>query len=126
MHMKYRRRLLKLLTLSLFAVILGSPPAAAQRLNELRSSGVVGERYDGYVVLRDAGSPSQALGLVVKVNAVRQQAFARRAAEQGVSIDQAGRDHARKNMLLWAPPGTWFLAEDGRWIKKEDGRWTKE
>ena len=125
MDMKHRRRLFTLLALSLFAVLLASPPAAAQRFDELRGSGVVGERYDGYAVVRDKAAGPRVLALVVKVNYVRQAAFARRAAEQGLPIEQVGRDHARRNMLLWAPPGTWFLDRDGRWIEKKDGRWTR-
>ena len=125
MHMKNRRRFLALLGLCLFAVMLAIPPAAAQRFDELRGSGVVGERYDGYAVVRDKAAGPRVLALVVKVNYVRQAAFARRAAEQDLPIDEVARAHARRNMLLWAPPGTWYLAEDGRWIRKKDGRWTR-
>lgn len=117
MHMKHRRRFIALLAVSPFAVALGARPTSAQTLNELRSSGVVGERYDGLAVLHDKGASSKVRAMVADVNAQRQQIYARRAAEQGVPADQVGRVYANK-ILQKAPPGTWFLGENGRWTKK--------
>ena len=117
MHMKHRRRFLTLLAASLFAVTLGALPAAAQSLNKLRSSGVVGERYDGLAVVRDASTSSKVRATVAEVNAKRRRIYAKRAAEQGVPADQVGRVYAQE-IFRKAPPGTWFLGEDGRWTKK--------
>lgn len=117
MHMTHRRRLLALLALSLPAVALGAPPAAAQSLDELRSSGVVGERYDGLAVVRDAGASPQVRAQVADVNAQRRKIYAQRAAEQGAPADQVGRVYAQE-IFRNAPRGTWFLGEDGRWVQK--------
>ena len=117
MHMKHRRRFLALLAVSLFAGTLGVPPAAAQSLNKLRNSGVVGEKFNGLAVVRDAGASSQVRATVADVNAKRRRIYAKRAAEQGVTADQVGRVYA-KEIFRKAPPGTWFLGEDGRWTKK--------
>ena len=117
MHMKHRRRLLTLLAVSLFAVTLGALPAAAQSLNDLRSSGVVGEKFNGLAVVRDAGASSQVRATVADVNAKRRRIYAKRAAEQGVPADQVGRVYA-KQIFRKAPAGIWFLGEDGRWSKK--------
>lgn len=117
MHMKHRRQFITLLTVSLFAVTLGALPAAAQSLNKLRSSGVVGERYDGLAVVRDAGASSQVRAMVADVNAQRRRIYTQRAAEKGVPADQVGRVYAQE-IFRKAAPGTWFLGEDGRWTKK--------
>lgn len=117
MHMKQRRQFITFLAVSLFAVMFESLPAAAQSLDELRASGVVGERYDGLAVVRDAGASAQVRSLVAGVNAKRRQIYAKRAAEQSVPADQVGRVYAEE-IFRNAPPGTWFLGEDGRWVKK--------
>ena len=95
----------------------GTPPAAAQTLDELRSAGTVGERYDGLAVVRDAAAPAKVRTMISEVNAQRQAIYAKRAAEQGVSADQVGRVYARE-IIQGAPPGTWFQGEDGSWTKR--------
>lgn len=117
MDMKQRRRFLTLLAVTLLAVTLGALPAAAQTLDQLRSSGAVGERYDGLAVLRDTGASAKVRAMVADVNAQRQKIYAKRAAEQGVPADQVGRVYA-KEIFQNAPKGTWFLGEDGRWTRK--------
>ncbi|MDH3231818.1 MAG: YdbL family protein [Alphaproteobacteria bacterium] len=117
MHMQHRRRFLTLLTVFLFAVTLGALPAAAASLDELRSAGVVGERYDGLAVVRDTGASAQIRAQVDEVNAQRRQIYAKRASEQGVPADQVGRVYAQE-IVRNAPRGTWFLGEDGNWTKK--------
>lgn len=115
--MKHRRRFITLLAVSLFAAVLGAPPVVAQTLDELRSSGAVGERYDGLAMVRDTGASAKVRAMVADVNAQRQKIYAKRAAEQGVPADQVGRVYA-KEIFQNAPKGTWFLGEDGRWTKK--------
>ncbi len=111
----HRRTFAALIAASAF--LLAAPPATARSLNDLRASGVVGERFDGFAVIRDAGASSRARDTVDTVNARRQKIYARRAGEQGVSPDQVGRVYARR-ILGKAPAGTWFLAEDGGWSRK--------
>jgi len=117
MKMQHRRWFLTFLAASLCAVMLGAPPAAAASLDELRSAGIVGERFDGFAVVRDAGAPADVRALVDKVNAQRRQIYAKRAAEQGVPADAVGRVYAEE-IFRSAPKGTWFLGEDGRWNRK--------
>ena len=85
-------------------------PAAAQSLDDLRASGAVGERYDGYAVARDPGAKS----LVQKVNRKRQKIYEERAAAQGTTSAQVGALYAPQIMRK-APRGTWFLEENGKW-----------
>ena len=82
----------------------------------MRASGAVGERYDGYLELRDPGAGG-ASGLVAKVNGERRQIYETDAAAQGASPQEIGRVYATK---IWqkVPSGTWLLDEGGKWRQK--------
>ena len=80
-----------------------SSPANAQSLEDLRVSGAVGERFDGYVAVRNPDAKIFA----DQVNAKRQQIYEGRAAAQGVSADQVGRVYAQE-LLKRLPSDTWF------------------
>ncbi len=106
--------------LSLFAVLalalaLAAAPASAQSLDQLRKSGAVGERFDGYAAVRQGGGSARAV--VDQVNAKRRQIYLKRAGQDGLSVDQVGRVYA-KTILGKAPRGTWFLDQSGRWRQK--------
>ncbi|KLN62681.1 hypothetical protein WH96_03145 [Kiloniella spongiae] len=89
------------------------PTAWAADLDGLRSSGAVGERYDGMAVARD-GSVSD---FVSATNAKRTQIYQVRANKEGVSVKQVGMVYA-KQIMSKAPSGTWFQAEDDSWVQK--------
>lgn len=110
-----RRSLLAALLLLAMARL----PAAADdsELNALRAQGVVAERYDGYVVVKDPSGGSAAKTVVDKVNAERRAIYEARAKQQGVTADQVGQVYAGQ-IIQKAPPGTWFLAADGSWTRK--------
>ncbi len=91
--------------------------AAAQSLDQLRSQGVVGERYDGYAVVRSPGAPAATQSFVAGVNAKRRAIYDQRAKQQNVAPAQVGQIYA-KHIFDGAPPGTWFLDAAGKWIKK--------
>lgn len=95
------------------ALGLSAPPVLAQSLDELRASGAVGERYDGYAQVLQ----SSAAAVVEQVNAKRRQIYAQRASQEGVSADKIGRVYARQ-IFGKAPRGTKFLQENGSWITK--------
>ncbi len=92
---------------------LSAPPVLAQSLDQLRASGAVGERYDGYA----EALQSSAAGVVEQVNAKRRQIYQQTADKEGASVDQIGRVYARQ-IFAKAPPGTKFLQENGSWIAK--------
>ncbi len=110
-----RRNFAGAMVLAATILILGlsAPPALAQSLDELRASGAVGERYDGYA----EALQSSAAGVVQQVNAKRRQIYQQTADKEGASIDQIGRVYARQ-IFAKAPPGTKFLQENGAWIAK--------
>jgi uncharacterized protein YdbL (DUF1318 family) len=95
---------------------LSATPAEAQSLDQLRASGVVGERFDGYAQAL-GGASGQVRALVSQVNAKRRRLYQQRAAEQRVSAGQVGRVFAGQIMQR-APRGTPFLSESGRWTRK--------
>jgi uncharacterized protein YdbL (DUF1318 family) len=115
--MIHRRRFLTLFAAALFAATLNAHPALAQSLNKLRSAGVVGEKFNGLAVVRDASASAKVRKTVEDVNKKRRQIYAKRAAEQGVPADQVGRVYA-KQIFQKAPKGTWFQGENGRWTQK--------
>ena len=104
---------LTFLAVATLVLSLSGPPALAQSLDQLRASGVVGERFDGYAQALKSG----AADVVDQVNAKRGQIYAERAAAEGVSTLQIGQVYA-KQIFSKAPPGTKFLREDGAWITK--------
>ena len=108
----FRLSLLAALTVALTRAV---APASAQSLDQLRQSGAIGERFDGIAVVRQGGASAQAI--VDQINRKRRQIYAKRASQQGVSVDQVGRVYA-KSIIGKAPRGTWLLDESGRWRRK--------
>jgi len=80
----------------------------------LRSSGAVGERFDGLLVARENTADTRQF--VEGVNAQRLKIYRERAASQGVSTEQVGRVYARQ-IQQSAPRGTWFLQDNGTWTQ---------
>lgn len=110
------RRLFSLSSLLAVAALvlpLLNGPVSAQSLDELRASGKVGERYDGFAVARD----SSAADIVAEVNAKRRKIYEDRAAKQGVSVEVVGAVYA-KEIVDQVPDGTWVLTADGEWRRK--------
>ena len=95
-----------------------SPDAFAQSrlLDAPRAAGTVGERYDGFAVVRGAASPD-VVALVNSVNAERRTVYAQHAASEHVSADAIGKIYAAE-IIKSAPKGTWFLSESGQWTQK--------
>ena len=111
--MRFWSSLFSLLAVAIITLPMISLPASAQSLDALRSSGAVGERFDGFAVARD----SSAAGFVKEVNAKRQAIYAEQAKKQGVSVAQVGAVYAQ-GILNKAPKGTWVLTESGEWRQK--------
>lgn len=101
---------------------LGSSVAARAEeppsLDALRKGGVVGERYDGVLVLRAASTDAGIRKEIDAVNAKRAAIYAENAKKQGVPAIEVGKVYALQ-ILSKAPPGTWFQGEDGVWKQKK-------
>ncbi|MEM7541850.1 MAG: DUF1318 domain-containing protein [Pseudomonadota bacterium] len=89
-------------------LLLAATSALAQSLDELRQSGALGERFDGYVEALDASAQASANA----INGKRRNIYQQRASEQGVSVEQIGRVYATE-ILEDAPPGTRFRQANG-------------
>lgn len=108
-----RVHVLLALAFALLAMLALAPAASAQSLDELRASGAIGERYDGYVVAREPG----AKGAADRINEQRREIYQARAKEQGVSAEEVGKVYAQQ-IIQQAPKGTWFLGPDSKWRQK--------
>ena len=92
--------------------------ADAPSLDDLRRKGVVGERYDGVLVVRTESADSAVRSLVDSVNAKRREIYESGAKKQGVAAQEVGKVYALE-LSKKAPAGTWFLGEDGKWVQKK-------
>jgi len=108
------RRLLLALPIALIAA---GALAQSRTLDGPRASGAVGEKFNGYAVVRDATKAATLGPLVDQVNIERKQVYTQRAATDKVPIDQVGKIYAQE-IFKSAPAGTWFLQESGQWVKK--------
>lgn len=95
------------------ALILGATQAAAGTLEDLRASGAIGERYDGYAVAKEPGAQAD----VDEINAKRRAIYQEKAAAQGVPIEQVGKVYAEE-IIKKIPAGTWIQL-NGQWRQKE-------
>lgn len=114
-----RRHALRLIAgagLGAVALLAGPGAARADALDDYRASGVIAERFDGFVELRGSG-PAAAAKLVEEVNAKRRQVYAQRAAEQNVSPAAVAKIYAAK-IFESAPAGTYFRNADGSYARK--------
>jgi uncharacterized protein len=98
---------------------LGAAPAMAQGkpLDAPRAAGTVGERYDGYVVLRDGNAPQSIKNLVAQTNAQRKALYEQRAKQEKVPVDAIGKIYAQQ-IINSAPKGTYFLEANGKWTRR--------
>ncbi len=106
-----------LVLMAALGVLCAPSPALAQSLDQLRAQGVVAERFDGYVEVRQGNAPAAVKAQVDKVNAERRAIYRKRASEQGVQADQVARVYA-KQILKSAPKGTFFRQENGKLVQK--------
>jgi uncharacterized protein YdbL (DUF1318 family) len=95
----------------------GVAMAQSRTLDVPRASGAVGERYDGYAMVRDTANAASLTSVVNTVNAERRAVYTQRAAADKVTPEQVGRIYAAE-IFKAAPAGTWFLQESGQWVKK--------
>ncbi len=97
-------------------LVCGATDVSAQSLDAARASGVVGERADGYAVIRGDASP-EIRNLVDRVNGERRRIYTERARQQRVSPAQVGAVYAG-SIASRAPKGTWIQDSSGGWRRK--------
>lgn len=97
------------------ALLLPGATAIAGQLEDLRADGVVGERFDGLLEVRDK-SASGAKKFVDQVNAKRRKVYKKQAAKEGTTVQDVGQVYAEKIMKK-AAKGTWFKMPNGKWVQ---------
>ncbi len=102
-----------------FAALFATPgPARADaRLDAYRADGVIAERFDGYVEIRDSNAPGEARALVADVNAKRRALYTQRADESNVPVAEVGKVFANK-IVETAPSGTYFRRPGGDYVRR--------
>ena len=94
-------------------LLAGGITAWAASLQDLRASGALGESASGYAVARDPSATAE----VASINKERKAVYTKKAAAQGVSIDQVGKVYA-KQIFKKVPAGTWLQNQQGQWLQK--------
>ncbi len=113
-----RFALFGLLALVLSTLAAATPARADDaQLNSLRAQGVIAERFDGYVMVKDNSTGATAQSVVDRVNAERRAIYEARAKAQGVTANEVGQVYAGQ-IIQKAPKGTWFLGADGSWTQR--------
>ncbi len=104
--------------LGALALVIAVPSfARAATLDEFRAQGVIAERHDGLVEIREQGAGPEARQIVEQVNAERRQVYERRANEQGVPQSEVAKVYAEQ-IVQNAPAGTYFRQPDGSYVRK--------
>lgn len=110
-------RLIAALALVFAALCTVPGTAQAGSLDSYRADGVIAERYDGYVEIRDPNAPGEARSLVRDVNAQRRELYSQRASESNVPVEEVGKLFATK-IVGSAPSGTYFRQPGGSYSRK--------
>ncbi len=102
-----------------FAALFAAPDLAraGAQLDAYRADGVIAERFDGYVEIRDSNAPSAARALVADVNAKRRALYTQRASESNVPVEEVGKVFANK-IAETAPSGTYFRRPGGGYVRR--------
>ena len=108
--------------LVLAALLAVSVPAAAQTpaVDAARASGVVGERYDGYMGFVAAVTP-QLRSQVASINIQRRSLYSKLAASRGVSPQDVGVT-AGCQLLSRVGVGQAYMLGDGVWRRRAAGQ----
>ena len=91
--------------------------AQSRPLDAPRAQGLIGERYDGMLVLRNSNAPAAIKSLVSQTNAKRLALYKKRAKETGASVKDVGKIYANQ-IAKDAPKGTYFLTQGGKWVRR--------
>lgn len=104
------------LTIIIAAAMGSAAVAQTPAVNSARQSGVVGERYDGF--LGYVAAPSAALrSQVDSINIRRRSLYTKLAASRGVSPQEVGIT-AGCQLLRRVQVGEAYLLSDGRWRRR--------
>ena len=99
------------------ALVMRGRPLAAQSARQLKSTGFVGERLDGYLGIVSADAGADVRSAVDRANAERRQVYERTASKSGntlADVQATAGARQREN----AQPGDWVQNAAGEWMQK--------
>lgn len=105
-------------------VIQKEQAAIAAEITQFKRQGVLGESYNGQLVVKDASTVKPILKakvakLVEQENGLRTRLIDAAKDSSGASVDREVVERSlRKSFQKYSPSQTWLQAEDGEWIKK--------
>jgi uncharacterized protein YdbL (DUF1318 family) len=101
----------------MWLMLIVTPAAVAQNLEEAKASGLIGEQRDGYIGLVQGSAPPAVVSLVENINRQRRERYQQIASENGISVDQVAQ--LAFNKALEATRSGHFLEDaNGRWVTK--------
>ena len=107
--------------LLLAALVVGAPAAAqTPAVDAARASGIVGERYDGYLGIA-APSSSALRSQVATINIRRRSLYSSLAARKGVSPQEVGITAGCQLLARVGVGQAYLLAENG-WRRRAPGQ----
>jgi len=108
--------------LLLLAALIAIAPAAAQTpaVNAARASGIVGERYDGYLGFAVA-APAALKSQVATINIQRRSLYSNLAASRGATPQDVGIT-AGCQLLARVGVGQAYMWADGVWRRRAAGQ----
>jgi len=116
--MKLRNFLLTLVSLSVAVPAIGQDPAT---ILAARRSGLIGERFDGYVGIVAANPPAELRRQVGAINIRRRALYSDLASRRGVSPEEVGITTAC-SLLRRLNVGDFYLLGQGGWRRLAAGQ----
>lgn len=113
----HRNTKLSFYTALILMMLIITPAAFAQSLEEAKATGLLGEKRDGYIGLVQGSAPPAVVSLVEDVNRQRRERYQQIARENGISVDQVAQ--LAFNKAVEATRSGHFLEDaNGRWVRK--------
>jgi uncharacterized protein len=106
---------IRFVTLIALCGMLLASPALALDLHGARSSGLVGEKTDGYAAA--IAQTPEVKSLVADVNAKRKMEYARISKQNGQPVDIVAK-LAAQEIINKLDPGSSYQGSDGSWKKR--------
>ncbi|PKP81050.1 MAG: DUF1318 domain-containing protein [Alphaproteobacteria bacterium HGW-Alphaproteobacteria-18] len=87
------------------------------QIETARSTGVIGERIDGYLGVVGSAD-AEIVRQVQDINNRRRALYEKTAAETGTTVQQVARIAGEKQLAERVKPGEFYMDESGSWKKK--------
>lgn len=91
--------------------------AFAESLDQAKSSGLLGEKADGYLGLVDPGASASVKALMDDINQKRRAEYSQIAQKNGTDL-QAVEVLAGQKAIAKTPAGQFVQSQTGGWVKK--------